>query len=366
MRASRIWKAAFILGALLIISTALLRGLRSSEPPVAEVPSSTPVSPPAAPPTVPPTAPLPNAEALTAVPCELATLVAELRKSSPSPAYRRYLGEQLRSLRGALPPETLWSQLVAERDPPVLELLAELWVSQYARNPDARVLERLVDHLSSEREPSLRAALIRALRHSGEPSTELLGRSVLKGRDVYAAWVKDEAREVRQAVVENVRVEAARNFGRFQGVAEKAVALAEEATEPTVKAALLTASSIEAARAPAVARVQELLQKSERPELRAAAAKALGTVSAAHAAASMKALTEHYAAESDRLVRGAILESISRLGLGKAVPVLQQLRGVDASMQGEVDHWLTLLASQPQTWELLDKDHRATGAQARQ
>lgn len=359
MRASRIWKSAFILGALLIISTAVLRGLRSTdEPPAPEVPTANPSPPPPTPPPSP-------AEALAEVPCELAALVEEFRKSSHSPAYRRYLREQLRGLREALPTEPLWSQLAAERDPSVLELLSELWVAQYARNPDARILERLVNHLSSRQEPALRAALISALRHSGEPSTELLGRSVLKGRDVYAEWVKDEAPEVRQAVVENVRAEAARNFGRFQGVAEKAVALAEAATDPQVQAALLTASSLEAVRAPAAARVRELLQKSERPEVRAAAATALGTVSAPLAAASMKALSEHYAAERDRQVRGAILESISRLGLGKAVPVLQQFRSVDASMQDEVDRWLTLLASHPQTWQLLDKDRRATEARAR-
>lgn len=359
MRASLIWRSAFVLGALLIIATAALRGLRSAEPPAAEPPAP---EAPAVPPSPPPPAPPTNAEALKEVPCELKPLVEEFRQSSASPAYRRYVAQQLRGRRDSLPAETLWAQLVAEQEAPVLELLAELWVARYARNPDARVLERLVEHLSSRREPALRAALVRALRHSGEPSTELLGRSVLRGQDVYAAWVKDEAPEVRQAVVENVRVEAARNFGRFQGVAEKAVALAREATDPQVQAALLTASSLEAARAPAVERVRELLQKSEHPEVRTAAAKALGTVSVAQAAQSTKALAARYATESERPVRGAILEAISRLGLSQAVPVLQKLRGVDASMQDEVERWLTLLSSHPQTWELLDKDRRAMDA----
>lgn len=359
MRASLIWRSAFVLGALLIIATAALRGLRSAEPPAAEPPAP---QAPAVPPSPPPPALPTNAEALTEVPCELKTLVEEFRKSSPSPAYRRYVSEQLRGRRDSLPAEKLWAQLVAEQEAPVLELLAELWVARYARNPDPRVLGRLVEHLSSRREPALRAVLVRALRHSGEPSTLLLGRSVLKGQDVYATWVRDEAPEVWQAVVENVREEAAHDFVRRQGVAEKAVALAQEATNPQVQAALLNACFLQAVSAPAVERVRQLLQKSEHPEVRTAAARALGTVAVAQAAESTKVLAAHYAIERERPVRSAILEAISRLGLSKAVPVLQKLQSVDVSMHSEVERWLTLLSSHPQTWELLDKDRRAMDA----
>jgi hypothetical protein len=376
MKASRIILAAWMLGALLIISVAMIRGLRSSSPAPAEAPA-TPQAPASVAPAPTPAAPVPApVEPASTVPseeaapvdraCQLTALVEDFRKAKGSPAYRNYLRFELSSLRWDVPAETFWIQLVAEEDPEVLELLAEEWVTRYAQSQDAKVLKQLLEHLASERNPARRATLIRALRHTGEPSTELLGRSVLKGQDVYAAWVKDEAPEVRQAVVENVRTEAKRGFGRFQGVAEKAVALADAATEPTVKAALLTASSLEAARAPAVARVRELLQKSESPEVRAAAATALGTVSVPQSDAAQKALVAQYKAGSERQVRSAILEALSRLSLGKAVPVLQQLRGVDASMHGEVDRWLTLLSSQPQTWQLLDRDRRATEARTRQ
>jgi hypothetical protein len=370
MSAARIQKWALAAGALLIVLSAAARGLQPSEPsppgraapkagPAEARPSEareTPVATASSAPAVPPS----DGEVLKGGPCDLKTLVKELRKGRASPAYQRYVREQMRGFLESLPAEPLWSQLVAERDPEVLGLLAEAWVKRYTRDRNPRVLERLVNHLQGEREPALRASMVRAFRHTGEPSTELLGRSVLKGRDVYAAWVKDQAPEVRQAVVENAREEAARNFGRFQGVAEKAVALAVEATDPKVKAGLLTASSLEAVRAPAVAQVRELLEKGEAPEVRAAAAKALGTVPVAQAGVSMQALSGRYAAESNRQVRSAILESIARLGLGKAVAVLQKLRGVDASMQSEVDHWLTLLASNPQTWALLEKDRRVS------
>jgi HEAT repeat protein len=160
-------------------------------------------------------------------------------------------------------------------------------------------------------------------------------------------------------VVANLTEEAARNFGRFQGVAEQAVALASEATDAKTAAGLLGASSIEAARAPAVDSVRQLLQGSEHPEVRAAAARALGTVSASESARTMHALTERYGTEGSREVRGAILESIARLGLTNAVPVLQKLKGVDPAMDGDIDTWLALLASQPQTWNLLLHDKQA-------
>jgi hypothetical protein len=367
MRARRIWTAALAVGALLIILAAVTRGLRSS-PPEAAPPSTQSVearadagqAPPAPDAAPKPEVKRPEGPALRAVPCELATLLEEFRKARASPAYRRFVGEQVRNFGASRPAEALWSLLVAEREPEVLELLAELWVRRYAQDREPKALERLVDHLKGEQTPALRATLVRAFRHMGESSTEVLGRSVLKGRDVYAAWVKDEAPEVRQAVVENVREEAARSFGRAPGVAEKAVALAVEASDPQVRAGLLTASSLEEVRPPALAQVRTLLEKDEAPTVRAAAAKALGTAPVARAAESMKALAERYGAETDRQVRGAILESIARLGLGKAVPVLQQLRDVDTSLQDEVDAWLALLKSQPQTWSLLENDRRAS------
>ncbi|WP_240359235.1 HEAT repeat domain-containing protein [Pyxidicoccus trucidator] len=306
----------------------------------------------------------PDAEPLKAVPCELSSLLDEYRKGRSSPAYRRYVREQLRGLVESLPEETLWSRLLSERDSELLAVVAEAWVLRYSLDGRPAVLERLVNHVGEERDPALRATLVRALAHTGEPSTELLGVRVLKGRDVYGDWVKDPAPAVREAVVENFREEAARNFGRFRGVAEKAVSLATVAEDPATAAALLTSTSIEAAGGASVAQVRKLLQTSEHPEVRAAAARALGTSPVSQLSESLDALAARYVGETDAGVRGALLESISRLGLSQAVPVLQRLRGVDPAMQAQVDGWLALLAERPQTWELLDKARRARDAQA--
>jgi hypothetical protein len=300
----------------------------------------------------------PPEDMLRAVPCELDSLVEEYRQGKGSPAWRRYVMEQLRGILENLPPEQLWAKVEAEQDPEVLEALSALWVMRFNLTGDRAVLERVLDKAGRESDPKRKALMVRALRASDEPASEVLARAE-STRQAYRQWVKDPAPEVREAVVGNLTEEAGRNFGRFQGVAEQAVALAGEASDPKTAAGLLSASSIEAARAPAVNSVRQLLQASEHPEVRAAAAKALGTVQVGESERTMKALTERFATESDREVRGAILESISRLGLAGAVPVLQKLKGVDRAMDGEIDTWLTLLASQPQTWNLLMRDKQA-------
>ncbi|MFP2906843.1 HEAT repeat domain-containing protein [Pyxidicoccus sp. 3LFB2] len=305
----------------------------------------------------------PDAEPLKAVPCELSGLLDEYRKGRASLAYRRYVREQLRGLVESLPEATHQARLLSERDPELLALVAEAWVLRYSLDGKPAVLERLVNQVGQEQDAALRAVLVRALAQTGEPSTELLGNRVLKGRDVYADWVKDPAPAVREAVVENFREEAARNFGRFRGVAEKAVSLATVAEHPATAAGLLTSTSIEAVDGASVAQVRKLLQTSEHAEVRAAAARALGTSPVSQLAGSLDALAARYAEEPDAGVRGALLESISRLGLARAVPVLQRLRGVDPAMQAQVDGWLALLAERPQTWELLDKARRARDAQ---
>ncbi|HYO74194.1 MAG TPA: HEAT repeat domain-containing protein [Archangium sp.] len=300
----------------------------------------------------------PPQDMLRAVPCELDSLVEEYRQGKGSPAWRRYVMEQLRGILENLPPEQLWAKVEAEQDAEVLEALTSLWVMRFNLTGDRAVLERVLDKAGRETDPGRKAVMVRAMRASDEPASEVLAKAE-STRQAYRQWVKDPAPEVREAVVGNLKDEAARNFGRFQGVAEQAVALASEAGDPKTAAGLLGASSIEAVRTPAVDSVRKLLQESEHPEVRAAAAKALGTVQVGELERTMKALTERFATESAREVRGAILESISRLGLASAVPVLQKLKGVDPAMDGEIDTWLTLLASQPQTWNLLLRDKQA-------
>jgi hypothetical protein len=292
------------------------------------------------------------------VPCALDALVEEYRQGKSSPAYRRHVMEQLRGLLETLPPEQLWAKVEAEQDPEVLEALSALWVTRFNLKGERSVLERLLEKAAREPDPRRRAVMVRALRVSGEPASEVLARGE-STRHAYREWVKDAAPEVREAVVGNLKDEARRNFGRSQTVAEQAVALAKEASDPGTAAELLGASSIEAARTPTVDSVRELLQGAEHAEVRAAAAKGLGTVAVGEAERTMRVLTERFATEPAKEVRSAILEGIAHLGLSNAEPVLRKLKGVDRELDGEIDTWLTLLASQPQTWSLLLRDKQA-------
>ncbi|MCY1073414.1 HEAT repeat domain-containing protein [Archangium lansingense] len=354
MRAKKKWVG---LGAGLIAVLAGLGVWRSgrTDGPSSETP--VPVAPTAPAPASASKSPPPE-DMLRPVPCELDSLVEEYRQGKGSPAWRRYVVEQLRGLLESLPPEQLWAKVEAEQDPEVLEALSALWVMRFNPTGDRSVLERVLDKAGREPDPVRKAGMVRALRALDAPASVVLAMEE-STRQAYRQWVKDPAPEVREAVVGNLTEEARRIFERSQSVAEQAVTLASEAGDPKTAAGLLGASSIEAARTPAVDSVRRLLQESEHPEVRAAAAKALGTVSVKETGRTMQALNGRFATEREREVRSAILESISRLGLASAVPVLQKLKGVDPSMDGEIDTWLTLLASQPQTWNLLLRDKQA-------
>jgi hypothetical protein len=305
-----------------------------------------------------PEKPSPPQDVLRPVPCELPALVEEYRQGKASPAYRRHVREQLQGLLGRVPPEALWAKVEAERDAEVLEALAGLWVTRFNRSGERSVLERVVERAGREEDAARRAALVRALRQTDEPASEVLARAPAT-RDAYRTWVRDAAPEVREAVVGNLADEAARSFGRSQETAERMVSLAVEASAPETAAELLAAVSLEAVRSPGVAQVRGLLRDAEHTGVREAAARALGTVAAGEASTTLRALAERYPEETEPAVRKALLEALSRLGLSSAIPVLRKLQGVDAAMDAEVEVWLSLLASQPQTWNLLEQDKRA-------
>lgn len=337
-----------------VVGTRLWRAPERNTAPVLD--ASTPQATDAGHSTLPP---LPaHAQPLKEVPCEFTALLAEYRQGHASPAHRRYVREQLRGIVESLPEDVHWQHLSDEQDADVLALLSDTWALRYALEGQARILERLVDRVGETPDARLRAVLIRSLQQTGEPSTQLLGIQVLKGRDVYRDWVTDAAPEVRAAAVENFREEAARNAGRYRVVAERAVSLATVAEDPATAAGLLGASSIEAVRGPSVAQVRTLLQSAQSPVVRAAAARALATSPVAELSASLDALAARYSVESEASVREALLESISRLGLSRAVPVLERLRDTHAAARDEVSPWIALLAEHPQRWEMLDTARR--------
>jgi hypothetical protein len=113
------------------------------------------------------------------------------------------------------------------------------------------------------------------------------------------------------------------------------------------------------------AAVQELLALLSAPlgenpaELRAALVLALGGVPASESAVVRDALPAHYRRDKDPEVRRAILEALSHLLMGGAIPILESLRSVDTSLSADISAWQRALASGLQEWALVlrEKQH---------
>ena len=90
-------------------------------------------------------------------------------------------------------------------------------------------------------------------------------------------------------------------------------------------------------------------------------ARALGTVKATHARRVTQTLEARYRTEQDRSVRQNILEAIARLGFANAIPILASLRGIDSTLDAEIDVWLEAMKLNRQQWTHLrqEKDRLA-------
>lgn len=289
--------------------------------------------------------------------CDGATLADELR-AARSPAYRRYLARSLAD--GALSLDELLALFDAERDPAVLEAIAGAIVARANSAEDPSLLRPLIARLSSEQDAALRAAIVRAVEGTVEPSSQVLATLGTS----YEHLIRDAAPEVRRAVVDNLLAENARGHGRFGELADAAVATVAVSTDGAEAARLLGGVSIEAASAASVERVRMLLG-AETPEVRAAAATALGSAGASEARRGMRALVDQFHVERDAMVRKALVQAIARIGFAEAAPVLASLRGLSsAAVEREIELWLAALATGRQTWtELLREKTRLEQAQ---
>ena len=292
-------------------------------------------------------------------PCEMMSLVDELRRAERSAAYRRYLLGRMKAIASSVRPDQLWSLLEGERDPDVLEALAVTWVTRYNEERNVRFLRQLLGRVRDEQEPELRAALVRALRETTEPSCEILA-SLESAPVRYSDLAQDPSPAVRQAVADNLLAEGQRAFGRSRGVVEEQVAIAAVASDPVQTAALLEEASLEAASAHAVGIVREMLVAASDSGVRAAAATAIGGVAAPEAESALNLLIARYEAERDPDVRRAIQMAIVRIGLERSIPLLEGLRKreTEQELQAEIDTWLVLLARNPQQWSLLIRDKK--------
>lgn len=288
-------------------------------------------------------------------PCSLEVLLSELRAAlrSGSPAFRRYAAAQLKESALSVPAEQLRAAFLAERDPAVIEALGQTLAARSSRTTHAAHVKAVLARAQSDGDPAARAASVRGLRGVGsvEMMHELLAPS-------YSELVRDPSPLVQQAVAENLIHESQKVFfGHDRGVAEQAVATAVAAQNPAVAAQILREVSTEQLGSAAAQRLRELMH-SPSPELRAAAALALGGVPASEAAWVQVALRDQLTAERELVVKKALIEALVHLGLGQTVPTLNTLRGgsTDAALTAEIDAWLGALSLGLQEFSLVKRE----------
>ncbi len=283
--------------------------------------------------------------------CTVEGMLEDLRVGlkEGSPAYQRYVRMRLKEAAIAMPPEALRVAVSQERDPAVLEAVGAALATKASNMQKPEILQPLLSRASQDADPGLRAAAVKALR--GSPSLEFMAQN---GNVVtYEQLVRDTAPEVRQAVAENLVAESSQiYFGHDKSVSEAAVKVAAASKDPEVAAKLLGEVSMEAVGHETVEQLTRML-RAEEPGMRAAAAKALGGVPGTEAAGARRSLVELFRGDKDPAVRKATLEALARLGHSNARPLLESLRGVDASMDPEIDAWLNAMKLNLQEWHLL-------------
>ncbi|ABF92003.1 hypothetical protein MXAN_6493 [Myxococcus xanthus DK 1622] len=266
-----------------------------------------------------------------------------------SPALKRYVKMRLKEAALAMPAESLLAALHGERDPEVLEALGAALATKASNAENPGLIQPLLARATGDADPALRAAAVRGLR--GVPSVEFMEKN--GGVVTYEQLVRDASPEVRAAVADNIVSESADVYsGHDRRVSEAAVSVATASEDPAVAAKLLREVSMEAVGHEAVEQVTRQL-RAENPELRAAAATALGGVPGGASAGARGSLVDLFREDKDPAVRKAALQGIARLGQAHAVPVLESLRGVDRAMDAEIDAWVSVLKLNLQEWELV-------------
>lgn len=291
--------------------------------------------------------------------CSLSDMIDGLRQAlrRGSPALRHYARELLKESAIALDPDALRSAFARETDPQLVEALGAALAARMARTREPALIKAPLDRATTDSDPAVRAAAVRSLRGIGsvEAMHEVRGPG-------YERLIRDAAPEVRKAVVENLLEESAKvYFGHDRAVSEKAVQTAAACSDPALAARLLHDVSTENIGHGAVQELTRMLTTGS-PELRAAAALALGGVPTAEATAARAALLEIYPKDGEAMVRRAVLEALVHLGMSTALPFIESLRGIDAAMATEIDLWRAALQSGLQEWSLVQREKQRLAA----
>jgi HEAT repeat protein len=265
---------------------------------------------------------------------------------SKSAAYKLYLRTLLRESAVLLPVNELHEAFEREYDPAMAEHLAAALVARTERGLEPEAMQAVAQRALADRDPSIRAATVRALRRTG--ALERTG-------DMYERLMGDPSPEVRKEAATNLVEDNLEVYGgRDSRAVDTAVTAAAAAASSDPKVASRILGQIMTGEAsPESARKLEQLLRSESAEVRAAATTALGGMPASEMASAREALLGMYRGEKDVSVRKAILQGIAQLGFSGAVPELQRLRSVDPSLAPEIDAWIRVLNMNLQEWSLI-------------
>jgi hypothetical protein len=288
----------------------------------------------------------PGAPALKAGTCSVEGLMDSIRRGlgSKSEAYKLYLRTLLRESAVNLSLHELQTAFEREYDPVMVEHLAAALVARTERGLEDEAMRTVAKRALEDRDPSLRAASVRAMRRTG--ALERTG-------DMYERLVRDPSPEVRMEAATNLVADNLDVYGGHHGpAADAAVSAAAASSDPKVTAHILGQLMTGEVSAGSARKLERLLGHDS-AEVRAAASTALGGMPAAEMASARQALLGMYRGERDTGVRKAILQSIVRLGFSGAVPELQRLRGVDPSLAPEIDAWIRVLGMNLQDWSLI-------------
>ncbi|MBN8231003.1 HEAT repeat domain-containing protein [Corallococcus macrosporus] len=278
--------------------------------------------------------------------CSVQGLMDQLRQGmgSSSKAYRDYLNAVLREAAVSLPSGELRAAFDRETDPAMVEQLAAALVARSEREAEKDAIQTVARRALEDRDPSVRAATVRAMRRTG---------ALEKTGDMYERLMRDGSPEVRMEAARNLIEDNQYVYSGHHGPAtDAAVNAATASTDPKVTAKILESLDTRKVGPEAGQKLLGMLGH-ESADVRRSAALALGGVPAAQMGPAREALVGMYRGERDAGVRKALVQGIAELGFADAVPELRKLRGVDPAMAPEIDAWIRVLESGVQEWGLL-------------
>jgi hypothetical protein len=278
--------------------------------------------------------------------CSVEGLMDSIRRgmSSRSEAYKLYLRTLLRESAVNLPRAELQAAFEREYDPVMVEHLAAALVARTERGLEEDAFQVVAKRALEDRDPSLRAATVRAMRRTG---------ALERSGEMFERLVRDPSPEVRMEAATNLVEDTLHVYGGHHGpAADTAVAAAVASDDPKVTAKVLGQLMTGEISSDSARKLERMLG-SDSAEVRAAASTALGGVPVAEMANARQTLTGMYRGEKDPTVRKAILQSVARLGFSSAVPELRRLRSIDPSLAPEIDTWIRVLDMNHQDWSLI-------------